>query len=259
VILLAEHDEPTTLAAKKKRQPGASSWPTSTPKNRVWGFENTPSGRPVVEPQLTQENATGSVQYTYQIASGRAEWLSRDPEGEGVDATLYSYVGNNPVDLIDPMGLNPGSIFPSGGGGQFSWAGELGLGGMTGLTGSVGAGAFWNGQIENNGGYLSGGLTGYGKTAPCNGQSPFGVAAYLGIGGGFFFTNAGSVTDLSGPFSTYNLNTPVGSVQLGLSTNSAGQTTYIVNVSVGPGAGAGASGYPTNTVTTNATTLSRQP
>ncbi len=73
MILLAEHDEPT-LAAKKKRQHGASSWPTSTPKNRVWGFENTPSGRPVVEPQLTQETAAGSVQYTYQIASGRAEW-----------------------------------------------------------------------------------------------------------------------------------------------------------------------------------------
>jgi hypothetical protein len=107
VILLAEHDEPL-LAAKKKRQPGASSWATSTPKNRVWGFENTPSGRPNAEPQLSWENATGSVQYTYQIASGRAEWLSRDPLGEGNDNTLYSYVWNDPIDWYDPFGLAGG-------------------------------------------------------------------------------------------------------------------------------------------------------
>jgi RHS repeat-associated protein len=104
VILLAEHDEPI-LAAKKKRQHGASSWATSTPKNRVWGFENSPSGRPVVEPQLTQENATGSVQYTYQIASGRAEWLSRDPIAERGGINLYDYVLNNPVKHTDKLGL----------------------------------------------------------------------------------------------------------------------------------------------------------
>ena len=104
MILLAEHDEPT-LAAKKKRQPGASSWPTSTPKNRVWGFENTPSGRPAVEPQLSWETATGSVQYTYQIASGRAEWLSRDPIAERGGINLYAYVMNDPLRFIDPLGL----------------------------------------------------------------------------------------------------------------------------------------------------------
>jgi len=108
VILLAEHDEPTTLAAKKKRQHGASSWPTSTPKNRVWGFENTLSGRPSVEPQISWETATGSVQYTYQIASGRAEWLSRDPLQDAERSqgpNLYDYVQNNPVNAIDPDGL----------------------------------------------------------------------------------------------------------------------------------------------------------
>jgi hypothetical protein len=72
VILLAEHDD-VTLAAKKKRQHGASSRTTSSPKNRVWSFENTPSDRPSVEPQLTQENATGCDLYSYEKASGRAE------------------------------------------------------------------------------------------------------------------------------------------------------------------------------------------
>jgi hypothetical protein len=108
VILLAEHDEPTTLAAKKKRQPGASSGATSTPKNRVWGFENTASGRPVVEPYLSRETAIGSVQFTYENASGRAEWLSRDPLKSSEihqGPNVYEYVQNIPTYYTDPYGL----------------------------------------------------------------------------------------------------------------------------------------------------------
>ena len=37
-----------------------------------------------------------------------AEWLSRDPLREGSDATLYSYVWNDPVGLTDPFGLAGG-------------------------------------------------------------------------------------------------------------------------------------------------------
>lgn len=98
-------------ASHRRRR--ALSWPTCTPKNRVWSFENTPSGRPVVGPQLTQETATGSVQYTYQIASGRAEWLSRDPLPDAEMSqgpNLYDYTGNNPIDRIDPLGLMFGAI-----------------------------------------------------------------------------------------------------------------------------------------------------
>ncbi len=39
----------------------------------------------------------------YDPNAGR--WLSRDPLGEGADATLYSYVSNDPIILIDPLGL----------------------------------------------------------------------------------------------------------------------------------------------------------
>jgi RHS repeat-associated protein len=104
VILLAEHDEPT-LAAKKKRQLVPLATATSTSKTRVWGFENTPSGRPNIEAGSSWENATGSVQYTYRNASGRAEWLSRDPIAERGGINLYDYVGNDPIDGTDPLGL----------------------------------------------------------------------------------------------------------------------------------------------------------
>ncbi|HUB66030.1 MAG TPA: hypothetical protein VL981_00935, partial [Candidatus Methylacidiphilales bacterium] len=39
-------------------------------------------------------------------------WISRDPLGEGWDATLYSYVYNNPIWAFDPFGLaGPGRHF----------------------------------------------------------------------------------------------------------------------------------------------------
>ena len=35
----------------------------------------------------------------------RGRWLSRDPMGEGTDRTLYSYVGNSPINFTDLSGL----------------------------------------------------------------------------------------------------------------------------------------------------------
>jgi RHS repeat-associated protein len=112
VILLAELDA-SSLAAKKKRQVAPLETATSTPKNRVWSFADTPSGRPNIEAGSSWENATGSVQYTYRNASGRAEWLSRDPfiDDDGSDAevalgpNLYQYTLNNPLRYTDPFGL----------------------------------------------------------------------------------------------------------------------------------------------------------
>jgi hypothetical protein len=105
-VVITETRRESSLAAKLKRQLAPLKRATSTPKTRVWSFENTPSGRPCADLDLSWENAMGSVQYTYRNASGRAEWLSRDPIGINGGINLYGYVGNGPINLFDPYGLN---------------------------------------------------------------------------------------------------------------------------------------------------------
>lgn len=61
------------------------------------------------------ETASGSITFTYQIASGRLEWLSRDPIAENGGINLYAYVENNPINYWDPFGLEnrkPGKTPP---------------------------------------------------------------------------------------------------------------------------------------------------
>lgn len=62
------------------------------------------------------ETASGSITFTYQIASGRLEWLSRDPITENGGINLYAYVGNNPLNYLDASGLapQPAPTLPSG-------------------------------------------------------------------------------------------------------------------------------------------------
>jgi RHS repeat-associated protein len=105
VILLAEHDEPSLAAAQEQQEPPLKT-ATSTPKNRVWGFENYPSGRISAEPPLSWENAAGSVQYSYENTSGRAYYYTRDHLGSvremcnssGTIVARYGY---------DPYGAPP--------------------------------------------------------------------------------------------------------------------------------------------------------
>jgi RHS repeat-associated protein len=98
VILLAEHDKPS-LAAKKKRRYVALETATSTPKNRVWNFFGSPHGRTCSDTDLSAETATGSVQFSYETASGRGYYYTRDHLGSvremlnssGTILTRYSY------------------------------------------------------------------------------------------------------------------------------------------------------------------------
>lgn len=41
--------------------------------------------------------------------SGLARWVSEDPAGLDDGPNLYAYVGGNPLNLIDPLGLNAGT------------------------------------------------------------------------------------------------------------------------------------------------------
>jgi len=212
--------------------------------------------------------STGLVYYLYRFYNPTiGRWLSRDPIAERGGINLYDYVRNNPVDLIDPLGLNPGNWWPSGYGVQVSGSvdgGNMGLvpggGGAAGVTGTAGSGLFTDSTTgqTTGGNFLSGGafinVPGLKASTPPSGGCPgnnntFGVGANAGVGPGVFVTNAGQVGDLNGPFCQWNLNLGIVNFSLALSASSDGNITYIASMS-GPNLGLSASSYPTYTQST---------
>ena len=181
----------------------------------------------------------------YSPSLGR--FLQPDAIGYADNLNLYAYVGNDPLNLRDPTGLWGFGLTVSG-----SIEAGVIVGG--GATASAGGGIFGGGpQGLNVGGFKSaGGFAGVaGKGASYPASLPGGTTgvagAYLGVGGGGFITNAKSAEDLKGPFNTYSINTPIGSIQYGKSGS-----TEILSVTCGiPPCGVGVGGevstYPTNT------------
>ena len=98
-------DEYRPLAAPSGPRGAVSRGPTSPRKTRVGGFAPRPSGRISRPRSQSLGNTPGCRRLSYKTASGRADWLSRDPIGEAGGINLYAYVGNNPVNLWDPLGL----------------------------------------------------------------------------------------------------------------------------------------------------------
>jgi hypothetical protein len=87
--------------------------------------------------------------------------------------------------------------------------------------------------------------------APSQSVQPGIFGAYAGAGGSIFFTNARSVQQLSGPFTTYSLNVGVGPVKFSVQYATGGSINVL---SIGPPyAGASIGGSITRTVTNTAT------
>ena len=204
----------------------------------------------------------------YEAITGR--WLSQDPIGfKSGDANLDCYCRNSPIIHVDPFGL---WLYPWQKGASWNpidtihlWTGGA-IGGVavvggpqieggaiagSSVQGSLGAGYFHkdHGQLFCSGrwaGSPKGGVSAVpnpNQNAPNN---PGAVAgASVGLGGGILLTNAESVNDLLGPFTTVNINAVVG-VQI---SYAPGPNGMIVAVSgtFGKSWGVSCSAYPTST------------
>jgi hypothetical protein len=95
----------------------------------------------------------GSRRCGYKTVSGRQEWLNRDPIAEAGGIDLYKFVGNSPINWIDPFGLEGGPGEGEEGGGGYGDDGE-GYGGGFGKYGgypseSPGGVPYNNGSVED--------------------------------------------------------------------------------------------------------------
>ena len=170
------------------------------------------------------------------------------------DKNLYTYTGNNPVNVIDPIGL-------WGFGPIVSGSAEIGIGvAGAGAAGDAGAGLFWSGFLRRLnlgafagwGGFVGGieetnrDRIGY-PSSPCNKPASI-LGLFAGGGGGLFLTNAESASQLSGPFDTSFINVALaGFIKFSVQFGRDAKGTWIGSITLGPGWGISGSTYPTNT------------
>jgi len=202
----------------------------------------------------------------YDPDAGR--WLSRDPMGERGGLNLYGYVGNSPIDEVDSMGLSGGTFYsshphpdehygpmfnsPFSFGIQVTVAAEAGISYGAGGNYTWGFGLFYNPATGfSAGGFQSGGVFSGGPPASlnipdspsCTPSSVWGSAGGIGIGP--WISNAGSPSDLGGPFDQTNYNTEYVS---GSAAEAGGISIYSASFGTEESStGASFSRYPTTT------------
>jgi hypothetical protein len=151
--VVANHPSGFFTLAAAPRQP-LDAMPTSPRKTRVRGFRRHASGQTSSRRRCRSINTPGSRGCAYKTVSGRHEWPNRDPLGEAGGINLYSYVGNDPMDFLDPYGLvRWGGVFSATAGiigNSFGLAGGFALGIGTSWTG---VGAVAGGVIAVKSGY----------------------------------------------------------------------------------------------------------
>jgi RHS repeat-associated protein len=224
----------------------------------VWDRVQQPFGEQVSVTGTPTQNLRFPGQYAdsenssvYNLSrdyvTGIARYIESDPLGLAgtlnTQMNLYSYAAANPLSVIDPRGL-------IGAGVVGTISGEGGVGSGAGVTISGGRGAFYSpDQGFSTGNFSSAGAFSSGNGAKYPGscsQTPQAYGAFAGAGGGLFFTNAPSVNELAGDFTTYNFNLGRGPFQFSVQYGYA-NGTGIVSITFGPGLGVSGSGFPTTT------------
>jgi len=166
---------------------------------------------------LTRRGFRSSTQY--RRGSLCARWLNADPAGLAGGLNLYSYVGNNPIAGIDPLGLWVISLRVNGGGTAF-----------LGVTFSIALAFDNHGDVALQVGGKPD-AQGLNRANVISIGPPLGAAS-IGATGGFTITNAATIADQYGNTKEIGIYAAAGvavdtGFVWGTGRNDSGGNTYI--------------------------------